>query len=224
LPNTSATSAPAPVAAACASIDIGAMTPPPPARLVAAGAVGLDGVPMPARFSVRYAPEASAVEATLEAARDFAAHEVSLHVSAAVDGGAGEAGAVDIVAVGGSPATAAPTTDLVTLGALRCAHAAFTLDLRESGHDVPVHFVSYGAWSREGLYVLSVEGDAFHAAAVDAFADEAAKTLLLKDPAPPAPSDVAQIGARLGQVGLGIVVTAAVAVAVLGARTRRLRG
>ncbi len=210
---------------ACAAVDVGSLAPAPPARLVAAGALPLEGSSVPARFVLRYTPDVSAVEPTAEAARDFGVHEASLHAPQPLaDAGASDAGAIDIVAVGGTPATGAPTSELVTLGTLRSAHTTFTLDLRESGHDVPVHFASYGAWARQGVYVLSVEGDAFHAAAIDAFADEAAKTLSLKDPAPPAPSDLALIGARLGQIGVGILVVLAVAVGILGARTRKARG
>jgi hypothetical protein len=74
------------------------------------------------------------------------------------------------------------------------------------------------------MYVLSVDGDEFHADAVDAFADESARTLTLKDPAPPAPSDAMRIGFRLGQILVLALVLGAVVLAVLGARTRTMRG
>lgn len=223
-PHVPSAAAPASVAAACASFDLGAALPSPPGRLVAAGVIGIEGAPRPARFTLTYAPDANATEPTAETAADFAAHETSRCApAAAVDGGV-EAGAVDIVAVGSSPSLGAQVSEVVPLAnGLKCAHAAFTLDLREMGRDTPVHFVSYGAWAREGLYVLSVEGDGPHAAAVDALASDAVRTLTLKDPAAPAPSDVARIGARLGQIAVVILVMAAVVVAILGARTRRLR-
>lgn len=208
---------------ACTSTGLASLEPAPPERLVAAGSVRIDGVPTPVSFAVRFTPDGNAAEATPESARDFAAHEVAERAPGADADGRGDAAAVDIVAVGGSPARAAPTSDVVTLGGIRAARASFVLDLRESGHDVPLLFVSYGAWAREGLYTLSVEGDGFHAAAVEAFADESAKTLWLKDPAPPAPGDAAQIGVRLGQTGLVVVVLLAVMLGVLGARTRRMR-
>jgi hypothetical protein len=210
--------------AACAAVDRRA--PTGFGREVAWGVVHLDGVPTPAKFAVRFVPDPKPAEPTPESARDFGSRESAYRGPAAaeVDGDAPGASGLSIVAVGSSPGQGIPSSEVVTLGALRAARAVFTLDLHESGHDVPLHVAAYGAWSREGLYVLSVEGDAFHAAAVDAFADEAAKTILLKNPAPPAPSEVAVIGARLGQIGLGVLVLGAVVVAVLGIRTRRLRG
>jgi hypothetical protein len=206
------------LAVECAAIRLGAIVPLPPARLVAAGAVALDGSSIPARFTLRFFPEERAAEPSRDSARDFATREASRYAPAPADGGS-----VDILAVGSSPATGAPSVDLVTFGDLHLARATFTLDLRESGRDGPVHVVSYGAWSRSGGYVLSVEGDDLHAPAADAFAEQAARTLVLKDPAPPAPSDIAQIGARIGQAGLAILVMLAVVLAVLGARTRKLR-
>jgi hypothetical protein len=215
----------APDAAACKAFDWGAVEVPGAGRLIARGATLLDGGATPARFSLHFVAEAKSAEPTAEAASDFGASEAARHTPGAdVDGGAGDAAALEILAVGSSPARGAASSELVTLGSVRAVRATFTLDLRESGHDTPVHFLSYGSWSREGVYVLTVEGDAAHAAAVDAFGDEAARTLVLRDPAPPAPSEMAQIGTRLAQIGVVILVTVAVVVALLGARTRRLRG
>jgi hypothetical protein len=209
---------------ACASTHAASIAPTPPERLVAAGAVRIDGVPTPVRFAVRFTPDTNAAEPTPETARDFAAREASERAPRSdADGGRFDAEAIDIVAVGGSPTHSAPTSAVVTAGGVRAARASFMLDLRESGHDVPVLFVSYGAWAREGLYTLTIEGDGFHAPAVEAFADESAKTLWLKDPAPPPRSDAAQIGVRLGQIGLLVMVVLAIVLGVLGARTRRIR-
>ncbi len=206
---------------ACTAVSI-VLTPSE--RLVAAGAVHIDGVSTPVRFAVRFTPDARAAEPTPEAARDFAAREASERAPRSdADGGRGDAETIDIVAVGGAPTHAAPTSEVVTVGGVRAARASFMLDLRESGHDVPVLFVSYGAWAREGLYTLTIDGDGFQAPAVEAFADESAKTLWLKDPAPPPPSDAVQISVRLGQVGLLVMVLLAVVLGVLGARTRRFR-
>ncbi|MCI4355437.1 MAG: hypothetical protein L3K06_08760 [Thermoplasmata archaeon] len=212
------------VAAACGALNIGAFTPAPPDRLVAAGVVALGGGAAPARFALRFVAEAPSYEPTPEAARDFATREATSRSSAVFVDGGSEGGPIDILAVGSSPATGIPSGELVTVGSGRYARATFTLDLRESGRDVPIHFVSYGAWARDGVYVLTVEGDAFHAAAVDALADEAARTLLLKDPAPPTPTDVAQVGARLGQIGIGVLVAVAIVLALFGIRTRKVRG
>jgi hypothetical protein len=210
--------------AACAAMKAAPVAAGPGERLVAAGAVRLDGVPTPVRFAVRFTPEAHAVEPTLEVARDFAAREAAARAARAdVDAAVADAATLELVAVGRFPTRGAAASDLVAVGGLHAARAAFVLDLRESGHDVPVHVVSYGAWAREGVYTLSVEGDDFHATQIEAFADEGGKTLWLKDPAPQAPSDAAQIGARLGQIGLGVMVLAAIVLAVLGARTRRAR-
>ncbi len=88
---------------------------------------------------------------------------------------------------------------------------------------MPVHFASHAAWSHLGIYVLTVEGDAFHAAAIEGLADAAARTLSIAEPAPAAPSDFARIGARLGQVGLVLLVLLVTVLAVLGARTRKMR-
>jgi hypothetical protein len=221
-------------APACASVSLASLAAsaatPAPGRLVAAGAVHLEGVPTAVRFAVRFSPDEAAVEPTAETAREFATREAlgraaftEGSASPFADGGAPDAAAIDLIAVGTSPAHGAPTGEIVALGGLHAARAAFALDLRESGHDVPVQVVTYGAWAREGLYTLSVEGDAFHAAAIEAFADESARTLWIKDPAAPAPSDAVQIGVKLGQIGLGILVLLAIVMAVLGARTRRIR-
>src|SRR5580704_1581159 len=64
---------------ACATVDVGSLAPSPPARLVAAGALALEGSSAPARFVLRYTPDVAAVEPTAEAARDFGVHEASLH-------------------------------------------------------------------------------------------------------------------------------------------------
>jgi hypothetical protein len=214
---------PGSAAAACKSIDPAAVAPAPPGRLVAAGAVRIDGAPEAARFVVSFTPDPSAVEPTADTARDFAAREAALRTEGVTDGGPRAPGSVDILAVGGSALTAAPTSEVVTLGGVHCVRATFTLDLRESGHDAPVHFASYGAWSQGGIYVFTVEGGADHASAVDSLADDAARTLHLKAPAPPAPTDVARIGARLGQMGLIILILLATTLMVLGARRRKPR-
>lgn len=208
----------------CASVKLDPVAVGPAERLVAAGAVRLEGVSTPVRFAVRFMPEASAAEPTPEMARDFAARESAAGSSRSdTDGAAPDAAALDLVAVGRFPTRGAISSEIVTVGGLHVARAAFVLDLRESGHDVPVHFVSYGAWAREGLYTFAVDGDDFHAAQIEAFADEGAKTLWVKEPAPAAPSDAIQVGYRLGQIGLGIAVLAAIVLGVLGARTRRMR-
>ncbi|MGH7434861.1 MAG: hypothetical protein ACRENE_04235, partial [Polyangiaceae bacterium] len=172
-------------AAACKSVDatiLATVLAPSAGRLVAAGAVRVDGVPAPLRFAVSFAPDSSAVEPTADTAREFAAREVALRTSAPApnEGGTPGAGSVDILAVGGSPPAAAPTSGIVTAGGSRCVRATYTLDLRESGHDVPLHFATYGAWSRDGVYTFTVQGDALHAAAADSLADDAARTLMLK--------------------------------------------
>jgi hypothetical protein len=212
------------VAAACAALHAASFTAAPQDRLVAAGVVALSGGAAPARFALRFVAETPSYEPTPEAARDFAMREAALRSAAVVVDGGSEGGLIDILAVGSSPATGVPSGELVTVGSGRYGRATFTLDLRESGRDVPIHFVSYGAWAREGVYILTVEGDAFHATAVDSLADEAARTLLLKDPAPAPPTDVAQMGARLGQVGIGVLVALAIMLALFGIRTRKVRG
>jgi hypothetical protein len=191
-------------------------------RLVASGAVRIDGVPAPARFAVRFSPEENAAEPTSDGAREFALRQASLFAaSGSTDHGASDAAALELVSVGGAPVRGAPSGALVTVGSLRAVRASFVVDLRQSGHDVPQHVVAYAAWARDGMYTFSVEGDAFHADAVDAFADESARTLTLKDPAPPAPSDLARIGYRLGQIVFVATILVAIVLAVLGARTRR---
>jgi hypothetical protein len=213
-------------AAACKAIDLSVLAPPPPARIVAAGAVqtgGAQGV----RFALSFSPDTSAVEPTAETAHELAAREVALRTSgasgAADEGGPPGAGTVDILAVGGKTLAASPTGEVVTLGGAQCVRAAYTLDLRERGHDTPMHFVTYGAWSRAGLYTFTVQGEAPRAASIDSFADDAARTLQLKTPAPPAPTDVARLGARMGQMGLIILILLATTLAILGARRRKMR-
>jgi hypothetical protein len=209
-------------ARACASIS-GEGPAGTDGRLVASGAVRIDGVPTPVRFALRFSPEENAVEPTADGAREFAVLEAN-HCGPAAGpdaGGSDAAAALDLVAVGRVPVHGAPAGDLVALGSLQAARASFGLDLRSSGHDAPVRHVAYAVWSHQGMYALSVEGDEFHADAVDAFADESARTLSLRDPAPPAPSDAARIGFRLGQTLLVALVLGAVILAVLGGRNRR---
>jgi hypothetical protein len=192
---------------------------------VASGAVRVDGVPTPIRFALRFSPEENAAEPTADGAREFAVREaIHLAPAAGLDhqGGPDAAAALDLVAVGSVPVHGAPAGDLVALGSLQAARASFGVDLRSSGHDVPVRHVAYAVWSRQGMYALAVEGDEFHADAVDAFADESARTVSLKDPALPAPSDATRIGFRLGQTLLVAVVLGAIVLAVLGSRTRRV--
>jgi hypothetical protein len=209
-------------AGACKSVDLSVLAPPPPARVVAAGAVRIDGT-QAVRFALSFSPDTSAVEPTAETARELAAREVALRASGADEGGPPGAGSVDILAVGGTTHATAPTSEIVTVGGVQCARASYTLDLRERGHDTPMHFTTYGAWSRAGLYTFTVQGDAPNASSIDSLADDAARTLQLKTPAPPAPTDVARIGARLGQMGLIILILLATTLAILGARRRKTR-
>jgi hypothetical protein len=211
--------------AMCKSIDLAALAPPP-ARLVAAGAVRVDGAAAAARFALSFLPDTSAAEPTADTAREFGAREIGLRTagtSGLTEGGPPGAGSVDILAVAGSPQATAPTIEVVTVGGVHCARATFTLDLRERGHDAPVHFASYGVWSHSGLYAFTVQGDAYQASSIDSLADDAARTLQLKAPAAPAPTDVARIGARLGQMGLIILILLATTLAILGARRRKMQ-
>src|SRR5258708_3589632 len=115
-PRGAGATAPSP-AGPCAKMALASTTPAPPARLVAAGAVGPEGATPPILFTLRYQAQADAVEPTAEAAREFATHEASLHGALAASDGGAEAGAIDILAVGSVPATGMPAGGPVSPGA-----------------------------------------------------------------------------------------------------------
>src|SRR5260370_28258308 len=70
---------PAASASGCATLDVAAVMPPPPGRLIAAGTVPLEGLPPPARFALTFPPHPSPLPPTPQTAPDPPPRRASWH-------------------------------------------------------------------------------------------------------------------------------------------------
>jgi hypothetical protein len=200
----------------CAGLTLPATDLPPDTekRNVATGTIRWDaagGDAYSAVFSVTRVPMANAAEPDLAAAEEFARGMVE--------------GAAD--SVHGKVRSGWPHTELRRYnGGQSIARISSYLDgLKGAQKATMEHQVAYVVWVKGAVYTFILMSGADHAAAVDALADDSARSIRFSHPAPPRQSADYRMGYMLGQfVGWGVMGILGLVTTLFVLRRGRQRG
>jgi hypothetical protein len=173
---------------ACAGLSLPAGEAPKiEQRIVASGIIRFDdgGDGYSALFSVTYGPMPDATEPDLKTAQEF---------------GTGMSNGVALNAKGNTR-SGWPRTELRTLNDRPAAAriSSYLDGLTDERKRLMEHFVGYAVWVEGGAYAFMLMSGGDRAAAIDALADDSARSISFSHPAPPRQSREYRIGYALGE-------------------------